>query len=1533
MSSKVKDEHAKESKKYQPTGKETAEESVGRCNHSLFHSFRELFFRRVNRMLVIGASDAGLTDDNGESFPPFPQKLNSATTHMTLIYANQEMNEIKRENVERQQYGDYEAVNDKNTSSASSVSYLLRTLLKTHWYDITFLSFLKLLQITLSFSCPVFLNMIVDFVSSDSGANNNSNRDLKYGCFILTGLFMSFLLTAIVNTQITLYSAQLQIKINSALQQSVFCRMLSLPLSEWVVTEGTAISIIQVDTERLAQCFANISDLWGMPLQVGIALIFLYIQVEFVFLVGLAVIIIVLLLNIVITKQIGMAAAGQLQAKDARMNVLIEALRCILPIKMMSMETFIQIKVNESRTEELKYLRRKKYLDALCVCLWVTLPCLVPYATFAASIMYHHSDNDNDIDKQHANLSVTDVFTTLALLQMLIFPMNAFPWVLNGCAEALVSCRRIALVLWSDDDNVGDGDDECSGSSGKLCLSVADYQITSQRPWVFNVRQGSGKGKRKNVGISESEDAEDEAEDKEKERQRQKNNDGSREKCMLNVQGATWQWSDKSHTRTATNASESGGKKNSTSLLLQGKEEASKSKSISNSASETPFTIALENLHLEGAQVVGIIGAVGSGKTAFLLSLTGELHMKCGNCTTNTNISTSTISTTSTSASSSSLFSYNNNDIAFCPELPVIHSCSMRENIVFGSVFNQERYDIILKGCCLYEEIQALPAKDATMVSSTRLSGGQRLRIGIARTLYCQTNSRVILLDSPFGALDDKIATRVRDFIFKYSRDEHALVLITTHNTRLLNGVDVCISIECLSDRASVSTSNDDVKYEDDYKSNRSRNGKSNVRVHLLGSSMYEMLLASSSSSTLTQASASESVSTEAVRTSTCSENNSNDQVDNIVGSDISHSDSNGTGSKHIETALLVSENEILVVGSVKSDAYWAYFHSFGKCNSLMLLISMIGMQGTSDGIAIYYSYWADNMSVISSAMFLHTAGFIVTVNLCFALLRSFVFAKGALTACKSIYERLTTSIFRTSMHFFDQTPIGSITNRFGKDTNIVDDPLAGVLNIVIAQSFMLMGNLVVISIANYYITAVLLIVMILYYRVQTFYRKTSRALRRLQSISRSPFYSMVSDCFSNGAQIRSLQSVNYFALQASDLIDSINHVYYASCLASCWLSMRLQLLGALVAVSMAAIAIFGSLCGYSDMISPGTLGLATIYTFSLVAKLNSLVSSSTELEQEMISVERICEYTNLEDEQEEILGLKYKSDSKGDTDRGEDTTDTNLYDNDTDASVHSPLIHSSFLVDNSVKAEVNVSRNATRERGHVRFEKVSMRYAEHLQDAVHDISFTIEAGSCVAIVGRTGSGKSSLFRLISRLNNPYNGRIFLDDVNAATLDVRMLRSRLFVISQDPLLFSGTIRSNVDPESIHTSEEILHSLTACGFMETVSIIGHEQDKDRSDILEKNIEENGSNISLGQKQLLCLARALLSREYDVLLIDEGTSSVDKATCARMKKALLNLWKLRKCTILIITHSKRGFYTLCDSVITLYNGKIVSNTANK
>ncbi|XP_072588595.1 ATP-binding cassette sub-family C member 10 isoform X5 [Vulpes vulpes] len=822
----------------------------------------------------------------------------------------------------------------------------------------------------------------------------------------------------------------------------------------------------------------------------------------------------------------------------------------------------------------------------------------------------------------------------------------------------------------------------------------------------------------------------------------------------------------------------------------------------------TSQEIFINHLEVKKGVLVGIVGKVGCGKSSLLAAVAGELHRLRGR------VAVWGLS----------------KGFGLATQEPWIQFATIRDNILFGKTFDAQLYKEVIEACALTDDLHILPAGDQTEVGEkgVTLSGGQRARIALARAIYQE--KELYLLDDPLAAVDADVASHLlhRCILGVLS---HTTRLLCTHRTEYLEKADLVLLMEAgrlLRAAAVQSVGNLE---------------KTKERLE--------------------------------VEEKTCGH---------------------------------VLQEESKKEGAVALHVYRAYLRAVGLGLALAILLSLLLMQGTRNAADWWLSHWISQLKanknnsqempaptnpgstgLLSAQLLLFSSGNLYTsvfplpktasngssdirfyltvyatiagVNSFCTFLRAVLFAAGTLQAAATLHRRLLCRVLMAPVTFFDSTPAGQVLNRFSSDVACADDSLPFTLNILLANAAGLLGLLAVLGSGLPWLLLLLPALSVLYYRVQRHYRASSRELRRLSSLTLSPLYTHLADTLAGLPVLRAAGATSRFEEENQRLLELNQRCQFAASATMQWLDIRLQLMGATVVSAIAGIALVQHQQGLTN---PGLVGLSLSYALSLTGLLSGLVSSFTQTETMLVSVERLEEYScDLPQEPQGQL----------------------------------PRLGIGWLT-----------------QGSVEFQDVVLVYRPGLPNALDGVTFRVQPGEKLGIVGRTGSGKSSLLLVLFRLLEPSSGRVLLDGVDTSQLELAELRSQLAIIPQEPFLFSGTVRENLDPQGLHEDRALWQALEQCHLSEVIVSLGG---------LDGELGEGGRSLSLGQRQLLCLARALLT-DAKILCIDEATASVDQKTDQLLQQTICK--RFANKTVLTIAHRLNTILN-SDRILVLQAGRVV------
>ncbi|CAH0555486.1 unnamed protein product [Brassicogethes aeneus] len=847
------------------------------------------------------------------------------------------------------------------------------------------------------------------------------------------------------------------------------------------------------------------------------------------------------------------------------------------------------------------------------------------------------------------------------------------------------------------------------------------------------------------------------------------------------------------------------------------------------------------NIRLPKGSLTAVVGSVGAGKSSLILASLGEMEKNSGRVNTI-------------------------GSIAYVAQQAWIQNATLKDNILFGKPYDQRIYNKVVKACALKPDFDMLPAGDQTEIGEKgiNLSGGQKQRVSLARAVYA--DSDIYLLDDPLSAVDSHVGKHIFDQVIGPNGMLSGKTrILVTHGITYLPQTDRILVIK----KGEISESGT-------YKELLSTKG-----------SFSEFLMQHITQDNSTDLDELEEVPEELKREflrhrSRVSESVSETGSEKANGSlqrqkstdsggekgrqrsqstDDSKSQSANDGEKLIEA-------EKAETGSVSWEVYKYYLKSIGFFLTFATIVLNMVFQGFSIGSNIWLGVWADDNELMVNGtqntakrdMYLGVYGALgIGQGIASALANVLPDYGTKVLAARKLHHMILINIIKQPMAFFDTTPLGRLLSRFSKDVDVVDNNLPAYISDGCLCLFQVIGTLVVISYTTPLFILVIIPIGLLYYFIQRFYVATSRQLKRLESVSRSPIYSHFGESITGAQAIRAFGQEDRFITESERKVDNNQVCYYPSIISNRWLAVRLEMIGNLIILFAALFAVLGK-----DNV-PGMVGLSLTYALQITQTLNWLVRMTSDVETNIVAVERIKEY-------------------------GEAPQEAAWEIPDKNPSTQWP------------------------EAGTVEFRNYGVRYRPGLELVLKGVSFTVKGGEKIGIVGRTGAGKSSLTLALFRIIEAAQGDIYIDGVKISDLGLHTLRSRLTIIPQDAILFSGTLRMNLDPFDKHSDEDVWRALDNAHLKSFVQGL--------PSTLQHQVSEAGENLSVGQRQLVCLARALL-RKTKVLILDEATAAVDLETDDLIQRTIREEFK--NSTVLTIAHRLN---TIMDSdrVLVLDKGLI-------
>lgn len=1270
---------------------------------------------------------------------------------------------------------------------------LLRVILRAYAGKCMLYGFVLLfMECGIRIAQPVFLGKLVEYYSPE---NNTIKQNEAYVyavavvlCSALNVFFVHPYMMAILHMGMKFRVACCSLIYRKSL------RLSKTALGE--TTVGQVVNLLSNDVNRFDVAIIFLHYLWIGPLATVIITYFMWLEIRWAAVVGVAFMLAFIPLQAYLGKRTSVLRLKTALRTDERVRLMNEILSGIQVIKMYTWEKPFADLVAKARKQEIKEIRATSYIRGVLTSfiMFTTRICL--FCSILAYVLV------NNVITAKQVFVITSFYNILRQTMTVFFPQG-----IAQVAEATISIKRLQNFMLYED-------------TSKPVPGLAEIQTCAKPP----------KEEQRESVVLQKEELEV-PEEETKQAQLAVVKDSKEQEARGNG--------------TATLAPLESGEEDDQELSARVEEDARgvrlKHATAKWILSHQENTLTDLSLTIKPGKLIAVIGPVGAGKSSLLHVLLRELPLISGSL-------------------------HVGGTISYASQEPWLFAGSVRQNILFGQPMDRPRYNTVVRRCALDRDFTLFPHGDKTVVGErgVSLSGGQRARISLARAVYKRAD--IYLLDDPLSAVDAHVGRHLfESCIVGYLRNTTRILV--THQLQFLRDVDQIIilkngAIAAAGNFDTLSASGLDFatllarnEQEEEKPATEQISSLDNEESVLQGSFRKRQLSIHSVSS-----------------------------VDNLSGA------APPVGGRE--------EGEVRSAGAVSGRVYGAYLsaaaHPFVV--ALMLMVAVLAQllgsasdwwtsywvnleeshpvealkdDGNSTNPIQYTSNYTD--SLIDNAVFdkvgitrydciyIYTAMVIALVVI--SLLRSFMFFSMAMMASTRLHNNMFSAITRAPMRFFHINPSGRILNRFSKDMGAVDEVLPSALLDVLQIGLSLIGIVIVVAVVNYWLLIPTLAIGFVFYGLRIFYLSSSRSIKRLEGVTRSPVFSHLN------ASLQGITTIRAFGAQEAlirefdnhqDLHSSAWYLFIASSRAfGFWLDLVCVVYIAMVTLSF---LVFGK-----DE-SGGNVGLAITQAMGLTGMFQWGMRQSTELENQMTSVERIQEYSNIESEPPLLSEGKKKPPP------------------------------------------------SWPESGRVEFRNVFLYYTPDEPPVLRDLTLEIEPKEKVGIVGRTGAGKSSLINALFRLAK-IEGEIIIDGRETSTMGLHELRSQISIIPQEPVLFSGTMRHNLDPFDEYPDQVLWRALEEVELLEAVSELPAG--------LSSRMSEGGGNFSVGQRQLVCLARAIVRRNR-LLVLDEATANVDPQTDHLIQTTIRN--KFADCTVLTIAHR---LHTVMDSdkVLVMDAGQMV------
>ncbi|EMD33950.1 hypothetical protein CERSUDRAFT_117480 [Gelatoporia subvermispora B] len=1084
---------------------------------------------------------------------------------------------------------------------------------------------------------------------------------------------------------------------------------------------GKIVNLMQGDAYAVAQRFWEFSGVFGAPVRLTIAMVFLYQVLGWSSFAAVIVVLVAYVLNYPLVKYNIYVARQSWRAKDKRMNLVNEFFQNIRFLKFYGWETGWANRVQNARESELNWRIKENFVNAAISFIWTWMPSATALSAFFCYTLIAGE-----------RLTVAKAFTSIALFSQLQEPMTALPNQVFALLYAYVSMQRIETFL-------------------------AEEEVPD---WASTLKMSS------EVKAERNED--------------------------IGFEDAYFEWD------------------------------------VSPSDEPVRFTLGPLDVKFPARKLTLVSGPTGSGKSALLSALLGEMHCLSGNV----------------------LLKKSGHQVAYCAQNPWLEHATVRDNIIFGAMYGYDstRYQAVLEACALLKDLEIFPAGDMTEIGEKgiTLSGGQRARIALARALYSQATC--IILDDPLAAVDMHTAQHlVKNALSGELARDRTIILVTHH-------ISLCLPLASyLVELAS---------------------------GHLIRHGSVEELRRQGQLDQIVEA---EDIAEAEDGSSLSSETRVECDADGPSPPEEERKPDPANGK--------LIDAETRAEGRVSMHTYWTYIKAAGLISWFITLLLLLLIRAINISNQFFLAKWGEAYEQARLWAIYALRQVLVKwpwedlpppdVNVRpWLLVYLYISATGAFTvlsyiglgyysslqASRSLFKSMLSRLTGAPSRFFDVTPVGRILNRFTSDINTVDGALLNSGRAALSGTLNFIASFLVIIWVVPSFAPFAVFIAWLYIRLAPPYVQASRDLRRLESISLSPAFSGFDELLRGLVHVRAFGMEERYQnrfYQRVDLFQTFDHVYW---LVAGWLRWRYDCLGSVVVFCTTNFALWTG-------VSSGYAALVIVQAGIFAEASRQLVRVLAQVELDFNSVERIVEYLDVPQE--------------------------------------APAI-----VEGSRPPAGWPSGN-----GGVAVDNLVVRYAPGLPAVLRNLSFTVKHGEKLGVVGRTGSGKSTLALSFLRIVEASEGKIIIDNIDISQIGLDDLRNQITIISQDVSLFTGTIRSNLDPFDVHSDEECMDVLERCHL---APVLRRDDDMSTNSriTLDTPIGQTGS-LSAGERQLLALARAVLRRS-SVVIMDEATSQIDSELDEKIQRTIRE--EFASSIVITIAHRLRTVLDY-DRILVLGNGEIL------
>ena len=1247
---------------------------------------------------------------------------------------------------------------------------LFKTVLRSNACSLIIVMILSALQAGLDYFSVIITKEFIDYFDK-SGRKGKSSFSLELPLWVLGLLFLG---TQIFKTFFNLHTQMIQTNFGNRAGYELNCfiynKILNYAPSGFIqrANHGEIINFIQIDSMRLSFLVSLAPNACVAPMMIGAYIYLLFDFFGLTFISGLVVLLSFMISNYFIAKEFRKRQKLMMGKKDACMKVTTETLENIKILKLYNWENEFKNKILNARRVEMDFMANRYVISNINQTINWLCPTLVSIVTIGFYQMFNDSFN------------ISTMLIGLSIFSKLQGPVRMLPNIINQTLETTVSLKRIEDFLKQPDINknliIRGNYDENGEYAIKIDGGNFSWGVKQKKKsrWDLPGKKKKRMDKIKDIKINEDDKI--------------INDPDKNENALL---------PSSEDERTSIQVSKNEAEK----IKGLGNEEGNEIE-IDGCKIQIPipkgidYDITLKNIKFEvkPGELVAIVGEVGCGKSSLLQAIINSLILLNPKECDGVHI---------------------NGRVGYAAQIPWIQNDTIRNNILFSLPFDEVKYNRVLSLCQLNEDLDTFEGKDLTEIGEKgiNLSGGQKVRISLARTIYNEPD--IYLFDDPISALDANVGKKImKNCIVKYLKGKTRVVV--THALSYLKYMDRIIYMK--SGKIEWSGNYEEVQSQPFF-------------AELAKSTGFSRVLSG--------------------------DINEKPEIKK-------EGENNFITQKDDEKITKIIKEEEQSLRGVKFKVYLDYFRYMGGKLYIFTVVLVVCLwQANKGGSDLWLAYWSKEENQTKNKwVFFSVFSILGIVSVVFMFFRICMLTKGIVKLGRDVHRDMVEKLIKAPINLFHETiPRGQIYNRLSKDLDTMNFSMMALGDFLISV-LSVIGSFVLCGIYDPYSLLYMPFVFIIGYFVTKFYLQGSRPLTRISSISRSPILNLISETLPGNPTIRAFQLETFYKDNYYNKINNSLNINLISRGTGIWFQEMFKFVSIFYLTYLVLKTVLDE-----DNVTAQSCSIVFTYSVLLQDYLGNIFNRCANLENDMISMERCCKYMDIIQEKPS----------------------------------HIPEVDDNLIQENWPK------------NGEIEFKNFSVKYRPETEIVLKNVSFHILPKEKVGVCGRTGSGKSTICLCLFRILESYEGQIFIDNVDISTIGLDLLRSSITIIPQDPCLLEGTLKYNIDPFNQIKGEEIIQILKDIGFDYT-----EPDDK----IMDKMIEPGGSNLSVGQKQLVCIARALLRRSK-IVVMDEATANIDMNTEQIIQKALKLV--LEHSTVITVAHRIKTIINY-DKILVLDNGKV-------